>query len=105
MTRCPYCKALCNPLRFAFSTKLTPYKCPKCNQKSVIKRRDIVLFYRIGGIGGGLIAIFGRNIILARLYNFLLFVLLLSLLLTFIFWFFMKVYPIETQKQKAEQKE
>jgi len=107
VTRCPYCKALCNPLRLAlYNTKRIPYRCPKCNQKSVFKNRDAAFFGGIeGGIYGGLLVIIGINLIPERPYSFLLLALFLLLSIPFTLWFFMKLYPIETQEPKAEQKQ
>ena len=53
--RCPYCKAICNPLRFILYSRWTPYKCPKCGKNSEFGMVGILLAGIIGMlVAGGL---------------------------------------------------
>ena len=53
--RCPYCRAICNPLRFIFYSRWSPYKCPKCGKISEFGMIGLLVSGLIGMLIAGVL--------------------------------------------------
>jgi len=96
MTRCPYCRALCNPLRFVMYSRWSPYSCPQCGEKSKFRTGGAAIL--IGTVVGVLTAISHSLSALVRMPLILAAILMAM-------WSLLKLHPIHEQKNPNKKVE
>ena len=100
MTRCPYCKALSNPLRFVTYSRWSPYECRKCGGRSKFNTRAITV---LGGVATFITIALYRSV-----PGGLLTCLIVGMVAIMLFqWLFLKLQPIPEEdaspNNRAEQ--
>lgn len=96
MNICPHCQAKANPLFLLLMTRRAPYKCGRCDGKSLLRPKDNTLVAIITLIVVVFCAVLLPTLGIAK--TLALFICLYVFVVGGIMWLFMRLNPIQKEQ-------